>query len=466
MSQGLTCTSGVDHVSQRRELTLSLVAVDIIALIIALLAAGLLRTRIDSLLPVASLGWVDRHVLASLVAIPVLILVFWRQGRYDPDTSLVGTRDYAQIAHGLTYGMIIALAISYFSGGEPLVSRSWLLLVWAMSILCVGVMRFAVRRVIRYLRLRGWFHTRVVIVGASSLAVALAEQLRASRGEGIEIVGFLDEYLPIGQLLLHGVAVIGRPLELVEQQRDSSIDEYVLVPQALPHERMEEITRLMVSRDGPVLRMAVSSRDLLTHGVRVTERGRVPLVRLQRARLQGLDALLKRLMDVIGALLALALVGPIALAALAWSYISGNRSLLAPELICAPGGETTKLWLLAEEVSSRLAVRGAPALLAVLSGELSLVGPRPMLSDSRPMTANLWATAVAPGLTGPWRLSGPQASLEDQNLEDLAYVRNYSIWEDIRILWQSTRPGALLGRWRVGNSRVVTSHSQTARLSA
>jgi hypothetical protein len=37
--------------------------------------------------------------------------------------------------------------------------------------------------------------------------------------------------------------------------------------------------------------------------------------------------------------------------------------------------------------------------------------------------------------------------VDEQALQDLAYVRNYSIWEDFRILGQSARPGAPLGRW-------------------
>jgi lipopolysaccharide/colanic/teichoic acid biosynthesis glycosyltransferase len=384
-----------------------------------------------------------------VVAIPILIGFFWMQGRYDLDNSLEGTRDYARIAHAVTYGVTIALALSYFSGGEPLVSRSWLLLVWAMSIICVGVARFVARRVIRGLRRRGLLRTRVVIVGASSFSVALAEQFLASDGEGIDVIGFLDEYLPLGQPLLHGISVIGRPCDLITRRPTDPVDEYVFVPEALPHERLEEITRLMVAREGPTFRMAVSSRDLLTHGVLVTQRGHVPLVTLQRARIRGFDMVVKRALDIAGALLALVAIAPVALIAIARSQLAGRHPLLVAQFIHAPGGGRTRLWLLDQRVSSRPVIRGAPALLAVLSGEVSLVGPRPVpweVSTTSPR--GLWVTAVSPGLTGPWRISGPRASMEDQMLQDLAYVRNYSIWEDLRILWRSARPGALLARWQ------------------
>jgi lipopolysaccharide/colanic/teichoic acid biosynthesis glycosyltransferase len=447
----LSKSAVIERRRQRRLLIAGLLATDACSLAIAFGLTGVLRASLDEVLPVVTLGLLDRHVAVSLLAIPVLICFFWRLGCYEVENCLSGTSDYTHIAHGATYGVVLALALSYFSGNEPLVSRSWLVLAWAMSIGCVSLGRFAARRVVRRLRRRGLLHTRVVIVGASRFGVMLAQQFRASESEGIDVIGFLDEYLPFGEELLPRIAVIGRPSDLVDGTRDTDVDEYVLVPQAMPYERLEEVTRLMVSRDGPVLRMAVNSRDLLTHGVLVTERSHVPLITLQRARLSGLDVVLKRALDISGALVGLIVMAPMLAWSMVGSSLTGKRPLLTPQLIFARGGGTTRLWLLAEGVNEQLPVRGSPALLAVLAGRLSLVGPRPIAckSGERP-PRGLWVTSLPPGLTGPWRLSGPNASIQDQALQDLAYVRNYSIWEDLRILLQSTRPGALLGRWQAG----------------
>jgi lipopolysaccharide/colanic/teichoic acid biosynthesis glycosyltransferase len=451
---------------QRRLLVGALLLADALAVILALVSAGNLRLAMDGVLPVAALGLPDRHLAASVIAVPVLLVLFWLVGHYDVDNCMVGTRDYTLIAHGATYGLVIALALSYFSGGEPLVSRSWLLLVWTFCISFVGLERFIARRIVRHLRRRGLLHTRVVIVGASTSAVALAAQLRECRGEGIEVVGFLDEYVPLGDELLPGAPVMGRPDQLIHPGRGelADVDEYVFVPQALPYERLEDLTHLMVMRHGPVLRMAVTSRELLTHGLVVSERGHVPLVTLQRASISGADAVLKRGLDIIGALLALVIVGPAALGALTWSYLIGKRPLVVPEVIYAPGGGHVQVWLIAEHVSARLAIRGVPALLHVLSGDLSLVGPRPIPCDKSTHASSppSWVTALRPGLTGPWRLSGPSASIEQQTVQDLAYVRDYSIWNDLRILGQSARPGALLARWhaRQAPSLVVSVPQQ------
>jgi hypothetical protein len=135
--------------------------------------------------------------------------------------------------------------------------------------------------------------------------------------------------------------------------------------------------------------------------------------------------------------------------------------------IVGAGGVRVTLRLL--DASAWLPVRGAPALLAVLSGRLSLVGPRPTLwSPGEPGPEALWLTAVRPGITGPWRLSGPDASLADQSTRDLAYVRNYTIWEDLRITWRSVSRllcnplSPLVGRWQAGGVQPASRQSPGA----
>src|SRR4029077_13710196 len=106
-------------------------------------------------LPLAALGWTERHVAASVLVLPVLLVLLWMRGRYAADTCLSGPREYAEIAHAVSYGVLLALALSYFAGGEPLVSRSWLLLLWAMCIFSLSLGRFLARYVVRWARSRG-----------------------------------------------------------------------------------------------------------------------------------------------------------------------------------------------------------------------------------------------------------------------------------------------------------------------
>jgi lipopolysaccharide/colanic/teichoic acid biosynthesis glycosyltransferase len=101
-------------------------------------------------------------------------------------------------------------------------------------------------------------------------------------------------------------------------------------------------------------------------------------------------------------------------------------------------------------------IRKVPGLLNVLAGHLSVIGPRPLSTESAPSQLVVRPT-IRPGLTGPW------AEVEDpteQSLLDLYYVRSYSLWLDIHVfVWRCvsrllrrrgafTRSEWAVGRWQ------------------
>jgi lipopolysaccharide/colanic/teichoic acid biosynthesis glycosyltransferase len=88
-------------------------------------------------------------------------------------------------------------------------------------------------------------------------------------------------------------------------------------------------------------------------------------------------------------------------------------------------------------------------LMNVVLGQMSLVGPR-MISPAEAemygrMKNNL--LTVKPGLTGLWQVSGrSNLSYEERVRLDMFYVRNYSIWLDVQILFFQTLPAVIKGR--------------------
>ena len=74
-------------------------------------------------------------------------------------------------------------------------------------------------------------------------------------------------------------------------------------------------------------------------------------------------------------------------------------------------------------------------LLNVLAGQLSIVGPRPLDAGVAP-DRGVSTARLRPGLTGPWReVDDP----EEQSLLDLYYIRSYSIWLDLQVLFHRLR---------------------------
>ena len=98
-------------------------------------------------------------------------------------------------------------------------------------------------------------------------------------------------------------------------------------------------------------------------------------------------------------------------------------------------------------VLRRLSLDELPQLVNVLVGEMSLVGPRPVTEGELKHYGSAASAylAVRPGLTGPWQVSGRNdVSYATRVAMDEAYVRNFSLWNDIVILLRT--PGVVLSK--------------------
>jgi Undecaprenyl-phosphate galactose phosphotransferase WbaP len=92
------------------------------------------------------------------------------------------------------------------------------------------------------------------------------------------------------------------------------------------------------------------------------------------------------------------------------------------------------------QVLRRTSLDELPQLWNILRGEMSLVGPRPMLEDQQARYGAALATclSVRPGLTGLWQVSGRNRTTFAERVElDLAYVRQQSLALDLWILWRT-----------------------------
>lgn len=94
----------------------------------------------------------------------------------------------------------------------------------------------------------------------------------------------------------------------------------------------------------------------------------------------------------------------------------------------------------------RLSLDELPQLFNVLIGEMSLVGPRPVVEDEM-ACYGLWAGAymsVRPGLTGPWQVGDGRLRYPERAMLDARYVDTWSFWRDVGIIART--PAALVRR--------------------
>lgn len=391
---------------------------------------------------------------AALVTF-VVMLFFAFERLYDLDTLFAGHREYAAVVKGSTSAVAVVIIIAFLAG-EP-VSRGALLLTWPLVALFVGGGRFAIRRLVFRLRETGRLVSKWLIVGADEHAAAVAAQLNAPRSKGIEVVGFLDDYLPVGGAVAEGLRVLGDPRGVRQVIDAHGVSTVVVVPHAISWESYRDLLELAAETNGFRIKLAPGLQHLVATGAQMTDSGFLPLVNLEPLRITGVNAVLKRAFDVAVSaplLLLLALgatvcwlaarldrAGPVVLRHQALGRQQRRFTLVVfarPE-----GPEPASLvgrcaWRLRRVIAASR-FRKLPNILNVLAGHMSLVGPR-SVSEADPAldrscVRNL--LLVRPGLTGPAADAARGEGIEAQTLKDIAYVRNYSLWLDIRLLFAS-----------------------------
>jgi lipopolysaccharide/colanic/teichoic acid biosynthesis glycosyltransferase len=82
-----------------------------------------------------------------------------------------------------------------------------------------------------------------------------------------------------------------------------------------------------------------------------------------------------------------------------------------------------------------------PQLLNVLRGEMSLVGPRPLVTDEDAQVHGLDRSRLhlTPGMTGPWQVLGSRVPMQEMVGIDYLYVASWSLWTDLKLLLRTVR---------------------------
>jgi exopolysaccharide biosynthesis polyprenyl glycosylphosphotransferase len=82
-----------------------------------------------------------------------------------------------------------------------------------------------------------------------------------------------------------------------------------------------------------------------------------------------------------------------------------------------------------------------PQLLNVVCGEMSLVGPRPLVLDEDAQVVGLDRSRLhlTPGMTGPWQVLGTRVPMQEMVAIDYLYVANWSMWLDLKLLLRTVR---------------------------
>ncbi|MCL5996580.1 MAG: sugar transferase [Chloroflexi bacterium] len=432
---------------------IGLLVFDALAVMASLVLAFTIRIS-SGLLTYSAPHQVEAYLVLILISGPIWVVLFAANGLYRRDNLLGGSMEYQLTVKACTAGIVVLIIMSFLSRELVVVSRVWLLLAWAFSVVMVVLERFLARRLAYMLRGRGWFTANVLIVGANDQGIAMAEQWRNSSTSGMRVIGFVDDFKPAGTVVLHDLKVLGRPTALAQLAEQMGVQEVVVVPNAVAWETFEEIIAQASTPKSYRLRISPGFYELLNTGVEVTNQTFVPLFTINEARIVGVDAALKTALDYgLGSLLFMVTWPIMAAVAIALKLSNWYEPILTSHHTVGQGGvvfpmlkfntspiaaklnhQNALAWL--HRVLYLMGLDKLPQIFNVLLGQMSLVGPRPRVVGSPtvdPRKVNS-LQAVKPGMFGPWLVEECWSSNESR--DEFYYVRNWTIWLDLQILAQ------------------------------
>jgi lipopolysaccharide/colanic/teichoic acid biosynthesis glycosyltransferase len=203
----------------------------------------------------------------------------------------------------------------------------------------------------------------------------------------------------------------------------------------------------------------------------------MPLLSIQQPSLTSMSRFSKRALDVIGASIVLTLLAPVLAAVAVAVKLNSKGPVLFTQQRAGRGGRFFKLYkfrsmktdatvLVRDDgaivkrpdddritrvgrIIRRFSIDEAPQLINVLKGDMSLVGPRPLVLAEHAALSEDWQTRRAdlrPGLTGPWQISGrSHIPFQEMIKFDYQYVAGWSLARDLEILL-ATLPAVVSGR--------------------
>ncbi|HUA11765.1 MAG TPA: exopolysaccharide biosynthesis polyprenyl glycosylphosphotransferase [Solirubrobacteraceae bacterium] len=432
----------------------SLVAADLAAFVVALFLTVVLDGR------TLAVGW------ACLLALPVIIVVAKVIGLYDRDESLLRKTTLDEAPRLLQLAALGAVMV-WISGGLLVregFDRRQAALLLGLLVLFLLVLRTLARAA----ALAASPPERCLVIGDELSAETIRAKLNGLSGVKAEVVARvdLDNVAPWTSETFSE----SRLNEVRDLAANLDVHRAVIAPRSADAGEMLNLVRTLKAVG---VRVSVLPRLLEVVGSSVVfdDLHGVTVMGVRRFELTRSSALSKRALDLFGASLGLIAVAPLmAIIAVAIKLDSkgpvffsqwrvgrhGKRFRMIKFRTMVENAEELKdslrdrnesegLFKIADDpritrvgrILRRTALDELPQLFNILRGEMSLVGPRPLVADEDRQVEG-WhrrRLELTPGMTGPWQILGPsRIPLKEMVAIDYLYVANWSLWTDVKLL--------------------------------
>jgi exopolysaccharide biosynthesis polyprenyl glycosylphosphotransferase len=439
--------------SRRRILRRTLAVADVIAVAIALKFGA---------------GMFGDHGLqfGAYAAIVLMILMMKTAGLYDRDAHLLRRATLDEVPALFEVGTLGILLIWLLAGRAVIgdVSRPQLLGMWMLLFVMLIVGRSLARAIATQLT----DTERCLVIGDSDAATALRSKLQIDGSESAEIVGWIPG--EEARAMPSGGSIPMLPQGLFRILAERQVHRVIVVPGKVDSDALLHLIRELSDMEVAVS-ILPATPPVAGSSVELDHLHGLTLLGARGFEMGRSSRMLKRCFDLVASASMLVLAAPLMLAIAIAIKLDSPGPVLFRQRRIGRGGSAFEMLkfrsmyegseALREKLSElnevqglfkierdprvtrvgdvirRLALDELPQLLNVLRGEMSLVGPRPLVPDEDSQIEGMYRRRLdlAPGITGYWQaLGASRIPLFEMVRLDYLYVATWSLWNDARIL--------------------------------
>jgi exopolysaccharide biosynthesis polyprenyl glycosylphosphotransferase len=403
---------------------------------------------------------------ASAVALPILLIGAKSSGLYDRDDALLRKTTLEEAPQLFQVATLCAL-VAWLTGGllvSGTLDRHEALFLWLALALMLVLMRSAARA----LALRIAPVERCLFIGDADAAETIRSKLADHGGIRASMVAHVDlDKIGRWSTDAHSSSKVAEVRELA---RSLDVQRAIVAPRSADAGEVLDLVRTLKAVG---VRVSILPRLLEVVGstVEFDDLHGVTVMGVKRFELTRSSATVKRIFDLVWTSMGLLAVAPLMLvAAVAIKLDSPGPVFFRQQRVGRYGkrfnilkfrtmvqnaeelkdslrehNEAQEMFKIAKDPRvtrvgrflRRTSLDELPQLLNILKGQMSLVGPRPLVleEDMRVQGWHRRRLELTPGMTGPWQILGPtRVPLREMVALDYLYVANWSLWGDMKIL--------------------------------
>ncbi len=420
----------------------------------------------------------ERSILLGLVAMLIFLFVGQSSGQYGRWKASTPGNEVLQV--GVLWGVTVLFmaVLSFLTRYEDHFARS-LISVWIiMAPACIGLARMLIRLLRRSLQHQGVGYRRVAIVGCNSLGQQVAQGIQDNEETGLKLVGMYDGRDPERLKNRESFeSYRGDYQALVRGAQQREIDLVLITLPMRAENRIRDLLDQLSDTTASVYIVPDVFVFELLHS-RWSQVAGLPAVSVFETPFYGVDGILKRVSDIVLAMLALIVAALPMLAIAILVKLTSRGPVLFGQRRYGLDGQEIRVWKFRSmsvcedgpqvkqatqqdrrvtplgKVLRRTSLDELPQLFNVIEGTMSLVGPRPHATAHneqyrRLIRGYMLRHKVKPGITGLAQVEGCRGETDTvdkmrRRVEyDHRYIRDWSVLLDVKILFKT-----LLVAWR------------------